>query len=128
MNTKKPDTIDEYIDTYPKDIQKLLKQVKTAIKKAAPGAEEVISYSMPAFKLNGLLVWFAAHTHHIGFYPKASGIEHFKKEITKYKSSKGAVQFPVNEPLPIALITEMVKFRANENLQKLKKKKSKPCL
>lgn len=123
MNTKKPDTIDEYIDAYPKDIQKLLKQVKTAIKKAAPGAEEVISYSMPAFKLNGLLVWFAAHTHHIGFYPKASGIEHFKKEITKYKSSKGAVQFPVNEPLPIALITEMVKFRANENLQKLKKKK-----
>ena len=123
MNTKKPDTIDEYIDVYPKDMQKLLKQVKTAIKKAAPGAEEVISYSMPAFKLNGLLVWFAAHTHHIGFYPKASGIEHFKKEITKYKSSKGAVQFPVNEPLPIALITEMVKFRANENLQKLKKKK-----
>jgi len=123
MNTKKPDTIDEYIDAYPKDIQKLLKQVKTAIKKAAPGAEEVISYSMPAFKLNGLLVWFAAHTHHIGFYPKASGIEHFKKEITKYKSSKGAVQFPVNEPLPIALITEIVKFRANENLQKLKKKK-----
>ncbi len=123
MNTKKPDTIDEYIDAYPKDIQKLLKQVKTAIKKAAPGAEEVISYSMPAFKLNGLLLWFASHTHHIGFYPKSSGIGHFKKEITKYKSSKGAVQFPVNEPLPIALITEMVKFRANENLQKLKKKK-----
>ena len=113
----KPKDSDEYIAGFPKEIQNLLEQVRATIKKAAPKAEEVISYGMPGFKLNGMLVWFAGYTKHIGFYPKASGIESFKKELSIYKGAKGSVQFPIDKPLPLGLITKIVKFRVRENLQ-----------
>ena len=119
----KPKDINEYIAGHPKEIQKLLKEFRATIKKAAPTANEVISYGMPAFKLNGMLVWFAAHTKHIGFYPRVSGIERFKKELSIYKGAKGSVQFPFDKPLPLGLITKIVKFRVTENLQKQKAKK-----
>jgi uncharacterized protein YdhG (YjbR/CyaY superfamily) len=114
----KPVSVDEYISTFPEDKQKLLQQLRSAIVKAAPGAEEVISYGMPGYKLNGMLVWFAGYTHHIGFYPKPSALVKFKKEISGYKSSKGAVQFPLDKKLPLSLVTEIVKFRLKENLPK----------
>ncbi|HEY5406718.1 MAG TPA: DUF1801 domain-containing protein [Ginsengibacter sp.] len=115
---KKPVTIDEYISSFPKETGEMLQQMRTAIKKAAPKSDEVISYSIPAFKLNGMLVWFAAHTRHIGFYPRGSGIEAFKKELSAYKGAKGSVQFPLDKPFPLALIKKIVKFRVAENLQK----------
>lgn len=120
---KKPVDIDEYILSFSEETQELLEQVRLTIKEAAPQAEEVISYGMPAFKLNGLLLWFAAHTHHIGFYPKASAIEAFKKDLKTYKWAKGSVQFPFNQPLPLPLIIKIVQFRVVENLQKIKPKK-----
>ena len=119
----KPVDIDTYIAAFPKETQQLLQQIRTAIKKAAPKAEEVISYGMPGFKLNGMLVWFAGYKNHIGFYPKPSGIEAFKKELSVYKYAKGSVQFPLDKPLPMALITKVVKFRVAENLQKAELKK-----
>jgi uncharacterized protein YdhG (YjbR/CyaY superfamily) len=88
--------------------------MRQAIRKAAPGAVEVISYGIPAYKQDGMLAWFAAHANHIGFYPGASGIAAFKKELARYKHAKGSVQFPLDEPLPLALITRMVKFRVCE--------------
>ena len=121
----KPGNIDEYIKGFPKEIQQILEQVRQTIKKAAPLATEAISYGMPAFKLNGMLVWFAAYSKHIGFYPKASGIEKFKKELSIYKSAKGSVQFSVDKPLPLDLITKIVKFRVSENLARSKKTKKK---
>jgi len=114
----KPGNIDEYIKGFPKEIQQLLEQVRQTIKKAAPLANEAISYGMPAFKLNGMLLWFAAHSKHIGFYPKASGIEKFKKELSIYKGAKGSVQFPLDKSLPLDLITKIVKFRVAENMSK----------
>lgn len=119
----KPANTDEYISRFPEETQKLLEQLRKTIKAAAPQAQEVISYAMPAFKLNGMLVWFAAHTAHIGFYPRASGIEAFATELSGYKMSKGAVQFPMDSPLPLRLITKIVKFRVAENLQRAKTKK-----
>ena len=119
---KKVADVDEYIKSYPAEIQRLLEQVRATIKRAAPKATEVISYGMPAFRLNGMLVWFGAHTNHIGLYPKASGIEAFKKELSSYKNARGSVQFPVDKPLPLALISKIVKFRVAENLQKRGKK------
>ena len=118
----KPKNIDEYIAGFPADIQLILEQLRETISKAAPDAVEVISYSMPAYKLTGMLVWFAAHSKHVGFYPRVSGIETFKKELAQYKTSKGAVQFPFDKPLPLKLITNMVKFRVKENEQKAKVK------
>jgi uncharacterized protein YdhG (YjbR/CyaY superfamily) len=112
----KPKDIDEYINGFPTEIQQLLEQVRLTIKENAPQAKEVISYSMPAFKLNGILVWFAGYSKHIGFYPGASGIAAFKNELSNYKWAKGSVQFPLDKPLPLDLITKMVKFRVNENL------------
>ena len=97
--------------------------MRAIIKKAAPKAEEVISYSMPAFKQSGILVYFAAQSKHIGFYPTASGIIDFKKELVDYKHSKGAIQFPYDKPLPVSLITQIVKFRVAEDKAKLKAKK-----
>ena len=127
MVTNKPNDIDEYIANCPPDVHEMLQQVRDTIKKAAPGATEVISYRMPAFKLNGILVWFAAHSKHIGFYPKASGIENFKKELSIYKNAKGSVQFPFSQPMPLSLITKIVKFRVKEDMEKtgLKPKKTK---
>ncbi len=115
--------IDSYIATFPEDVQVLLEQIRTAIKTSAPKAEEVISYGMPAFKLHGMLVYFAGYKQHIGFYPTASGIAAFKDELSKYKNAKGSVQFPIDKPMPVALIKKMVKFRVKENLEKAKLKK-----
>ena len=120
---KKPKDIDEYIASYPIETQKLLEQIRMVIKKIAPQADEVISYAIPAFKLNGMLVWFAGYSKHIGFYPGASGIKTFKKELSIYKGAKGSVQFPLDKPLPLRLITKIVKFRVQENLLKAKAKK-----
>ncbi len=120
---KKPIDIDEYISGFPKETQKGLEQLRVTIKGVAPQADEVISYGVPAFKLNGMLVCFAAYTNHIGFYPTPSGIEAFKKELSIYKGAKGSVQFPLDEPLPLKLITKIVKFRVTENLQTAKTKK-----
>lgn len=125
MNFKmviKPTNIDDYIASFPREIQTLLEQVRSTIRKSAPDAEEVISYQMPAFKLNGMLVYFAAFKNHIGFYPTSSGISHFKNEISIYKNSKGAVQFPFDKPLPLELISKIVRFRVSENLNKIKNK------
>jgi uncharacterized protein YdhG (YjbR/CyaY superfamily) len=119
----KPSNIDEYIAIFPGEVQNILEQIRSTIKQAAPQAIEVISYGMPAFKLNGILVWFAGYSKHIGFYPKASGIEVFKKELSVYKNAKGSVQFPLDKPLPLELISEIVKFRLEEDLQKEKFKK-----
>jgi uncharacterized protein YdhG (YjbR/CyaY superfamily) len=123
MTTIKPKDTDQYISGFPYNIQEILEQLRGAIKKAAPEAVEVISYGMPAFKFNGMLVWYAAHSKHIGFYPGASGIEAFKKELSIYKGAKGSVQFPLDEAMPLGLVARIVKFRVIENLQKAKNKK-----
>ncbi len=117
-------SIDEYIAGFPKDTRALLTQIRTTIRQAAPDAEEVISYSMPAYKYNGMLVFFAAFKNHIGFYATPTGHKAFKKELSVYKEGKGSVQFPLNNPLPLGLITKIVKFRVKENLEKAKSKKS----
>jgi len=119
----KPKDIDEYIAGFPKDIQNTLEQLRSTIKKAAPEAEETISYGIPAFKMNGSLVYFAAYSNHIGFYPRVSGIAPFKKELSMYKGGKGTVQFPLDKPLPLDLIAKIVKFRVRENLQRSTTKK-----
>lgn len=119
----KPKNVSDYISRFPNETQKKLKQLRAHIKKAAPEAEEVISYSMPAFKLNRIIVWYAAYQHHIGLYPTPSPMKIFKKELAVYKTSKGAIQFPITKPLPLQLITKIVKFRVNENLQKTKPEK-----
>lgn len=111
-------SIDEYIATFPKEIQKILKEIRATIKAAAPAAEEKISYQMPTFTLNGNLVHFAAFKKHIGFYPVPTGIEKFKKELSAYQGSKGSVQFPLDKPIPYDLISKIVKFRVKENLAK----------
>jgi uncharacterized protein YdhG (YjbR/CyaY superfamily) len=112
------DSIDEYIATFPVDIQKLLEEIRVTIKAAAPEAEEKISYQMPTFFLNGNLVHFAAFKRHIGFYPAPTGIEAFAQELSKYKGAKGSVQFPLDQPMPLDLITRIVKYRRAENLKK----------
>jgi uncharacterized protein YdhG (YjbR/CyaY superfamily) len=110
--------IDEYIATAPENVRATLERLRLTIKKAAPKAEEVISYQMPAFKYHGMLVYFAAFKNHIGFYPTSTGIKAFQKEFSNYKWSKGGVQFPIDKPLPLGLITRIVKFRAKENAEK----------
>jgi uncharacterized protein YdhG (YjbR/CyaY superfamily) len=119
----KPKDFEEYLKSYPKETQKLLIQLRTTINKAAPKAVEVISYGMPAYKMNGILLYFAAHKNHIGFYPFRSAILKFKKELSSYKGAVGTVQFPLDKPLPLGLITKMVKFRVAENLGKAEAKK-----
>jgi uncharacterized protein YdhG (YjbR/CyaY superfamily) len=115
---KVPVSIGGYIRAFPKPVQVKLRQLRSIVARAAPMAMEKISYGMPAFFLNKVLVYFAAHEKHIGFYPTSSGIEAFKNRLTKYKSSKGAVQFPLDEPLPAELIRRMVEFRVKENTGK----------
>lgn len=107
--------VDEYIRQYPPETQELLQQVRRAVRQAVPGASEKISYRMPAFDLNGTLIYYAAYQRHIGFYPTASGIEAFREELAGYKTSKGAVQFPIGQALPLALIQKIAAFRADEN-------------
>ncbi|MGJ4751451.1 iron chaperone [Leptospira kmetyi] len=120
--------IDEYIRCFPEDVQTVLKELRSAILKAAPDAEEKISYQMPAFALGGNLVYFAAYKNHIGFYPTSSGIKAFLSELDSYKTSKGAIQFPIGQPLPLKLIARIVKFRVEQNKKAMiaKKKKAAP--
>lgn len=120
---KTPESIDEYIGNYPEEIQFLLKSIRIAIRKSAPDAKEAIKYSIPTYTLNGNLVHFGASKNHIGFYPAPSGISAFRKELSQYKVSKGAIQFPFNKKLPLSLISRIVKFRVKENLLKPVKKK-----
>jgi uncharacterized protein YdhG (YjbR/CyaY superfamily) len=112
-------TIDEYIKTFPENIQSILEEMRQAIHEAAPQAIETISYQMPTFKLNGKnLAYFAAFKNHIGFYPIPSGIEAFKKELASYKQGKGSVQFPFDKPIPFDLVKKITMFRVKENLRK----------
>jgi uncharacterized protein YdhG (YjbR/CyaY superfamily) len=115
----------EYISLFPENVRPLLQQMHVTILKAAPKAEEVISYQMPAYKYFGILVYFAGYKNHIGFYPTASGIEAFKKELSVYKGAKGSVQFPLDKPLPVALISKIVKFKLKENIRKAETKMQK---
>jgi uncharacterized protein YdhG (YjbR/CyaY superfamily) len=118
----KPSNIDEYMAGLPENIQKILEELRSTIRKAAPAAEETINYGIPTFTLNGNLVHFAAFKNHIGFYPAPSGIEAFKKELSVYDGAKGSVQFPIKDKLPLALITKIVKFRVKENIERAKEK------
>jgi len=118
-----PKDIDEYIRLFPDDIQALLQSLRQTIREAAPDAEETISYQMPAFKQNGMLVYFAAFKKHIGFYPTSSGIEAFREELSAYEGSKGTVRFPIDKPLPLDLVRDIVKFRVRENLEKQRKRR-----
>jgi uncharacterized protein YdhG (YjbR/CyaY superfamily) len=122
MNKKNLRNIDDYMDRFPKEVQQLLKKMRLTIKKAAPKAKETISYGIPSFTLDGSLVWFAAFKSHIGFYPGTLAITAFKKELSPYKVGKGSIQFQFDEPLPLALVSRIVKFRVKQNLSKKKKK------
>lgn len=113
-----PQTIDEYIAGFSPEIQEKLETIRATIRKAAPKAEEAISYMMPTFKLHGNVVHFAAFKNHIGFYPGASGIAAFEEELAGYETSKGTVQFPLDKRVPLTLITKIVKFRVQQNLDK----------
>ena len=117
----KPESVDAYIASFPVDVQVLLNQMRRAVKQAAPQAEELISYGIPAFRFNkAMLVWFAAHTNHIGLYPRGSGIEEFAGQLKGYKVSKGTIQFPIDKAVPVTLVKNIVKFKAQENVEKAK--------
>jgi len=118
-----PKTIDEYISNFPEEVQQHLKQIREVIKKTAPQAAEKIGYGMPTFTLNGNLIHFAAYKNHIGLYPAPQALEEFKEELSGYKGSKGAVQFPLDQPMPLALIERITKYRIQKNLEKPLKKK-----
>ena len=122
MQSKTPKDIDEYIAGFPKDVQKILNKIRSTIKKAAPKAEEAISYQIPTFRLNGNLIHFAAYKNHIALYPAPRAVEKFKKELARYGAGKGTLRFPLDEPIPYDLITKIVEFRAKQNLEKAKEK------
>ena len=120
-----PKNIDEYIACHAPEIQEKLEKIRVTIRKAAPKAEEAISYMMPTFKLHGNLVHFAAFKNHIGFFPGASGVEAFKDELTSYDTSKGTIRLPLDQRLPLPLITKITKFRVQQNLEKAAAKAAK---
>jgi uncharacterized protein YdhG (YjbR/CyaY superfamily) len=113
-------TIDEYIATFPKEVQDVLEKIRSAIRESAPKAEEAISYGIPAFRLNGSRgsVYFAGWKNHIGFYPTPSGIEAFKNELAPFKQEKGSIQFPLDKPIPYDLVKKIVRYRVTGNLEK----------
>jgi uncharacterized protein YdhG (YjbR/CyaY superfamily) len=112
------ESIDEYISKFQPEIQEKLKKLRQVIKESAPDAKEKISYQIPTFVLHGNLVHFAAFKNHIGFYPAPTGIDAFKQELSEYKGSKGAIQLPIDKPLPYELISRIVKYRVIENIKK----------
>ncbi len=118
-------TIDDYIAGFAKDVQVILEELRATIGKAAPEAEETINYQIPTFTVKGNLVHFAAYKRHIGFYPTPSGIAAFKKELSAYEGGKGTIHFPLGEPLPLALIGKMVRFRVQENRERAEVKAGK---
>ncbi|MBO9636381.1 MAG: DUF1801 domain-containing protein [Chitinophagaceae bacterium] len=126
MQSRKFQTVDEYISSFP-EVREKLEEIRAIIKEAAPKAEELISYNMPGYKLNGMLVFFAANKAHLGFYPGTSKVEGFEKELAKYNGTKASIHFPYDEPLPAKLIGRIVKHRVKENdaLAKIKGEKKK---
>jgi uncharacterized protein YdhG (YjbR/CyaY superfamily) len=125
ISTKKAaaKNVDEYVQSFPAEVRPILEKVRQTIKAAAPKASEVISYQIPAYRLNGMLVYFGAWKNHIGFYPTGRGIETFKKELSVYEGAKGTVKFPLNKPIPFDMISKIVKYRVKENKKKLTLKK-----
>lgn len=117
------ESVDKYISVFPEATQSLLQKLRKTIKDTAPQAEEVISYNIPAFKLNGMLVFYAAYEKHIGFYPTPPAIKVFKNELKDYQTSKGAIQFPIEKDIPTALVKKIVSYRVKENMEKASKKK-----
>lgn len=124
-NRPRPAGLDDYIAGFAPEVRRLLKQVRATIRKAAPQAQETISYRIAAYMLEGPLVYFAAFKRHIGFYPTSSGTRNFKKELSGYKGAKGSVQFPLNQPLPLGLIAKITRFRVRENLQRARTRNAK---
>lgn len=122
-NQETPKTIDEYIAGFPDDVQEILQEIRVTIKRAAPDAEETISYQMPTFVLKGNLVHFAAYKRHIGLYPAPTGTEEFNEQLSAYRAAKSSVRFPLDEPIPFDLISQIVKLRVAENLKKAERKK-----
>ncbi|HQF27654.1 MAG TPA: DUF1801 domain-containing protein [Bacteroidia bacterium] len=118
-------SVDEYINAQEENVRAILEEIRLTIKKAAPNAEEVISYGMPAYKQDGVLVYFAACKNHIGFYPTGKGVAEFENILTDYKTSKGAIQFPLNKKMPLPLVAKIVKFRVKQNEVKAAEKKKK---
>lgn len=119
-----PVSVDAYIQSFPKDVQAVLQTVRTAILEAAPEAEEIISYAMPAYKTGGkAVVYFAGYKSHVGFYATPTGHSAFEKKLAKYKQGKGSVQFPLSEPMPLKLIAAITRFRVKEVKAQLKDKK-----
>jgi len=116
-------TVDEYLKPFPPGVRSTLEKLRQTIKAAAPKAEEMISYMMPAYKQNAVLVYFGGYKTHIGFYPTSSGIKAFKNELSAYEGSKGTIRFPIDKPLPLGLISRIVKFRLKETEAKKKTKK-----
>ena len=124
MDKQGPQTIDEYIAGFPNEVQEHLEKIRMTIRKAAPGAEEKISYLIPTFTLNGkYLIYFAAYKKHIALYPAPRGAEKFKKELAAYEGGKGTVRFPLDKPIPFGLIKRIVKYRIKKNLEKAKENK-----
>ena len=121
MKAKQANNIDEYIADFPADVQKSLEKVRSTIQKAAPRADEAIKYQIPTFVLNGNLISFAGYKHHIGLYPGSRAIEEFQDEVSKYQTSKGTVQFPLDKPVPVGLISKITKFCVQRNLAKPQK-------
>ena len=125
MKRRAPANIDEYIDGFPSNVQKILQKIRKTIQKAAPEAAEAISYQMPSFRLNGYLIYFAGYQNHIGLYPAPRGVAEFKEEMALYEGGKGTVRFPLDAPVPYDLITRIVKFRVQQNQEKAAAKSKK---
>jgi uncharacterized protein YdhG (YjbR/CyaY superfamily) len=123
MEPGKPETFDEYIALFPRNVQAILKKIRKTVRDAAPDAEESISYRMPAFKLHGALVYFAAFQHHIGFYPPIRGDAKLEKAVARYAGEKGNHRFPIDEPIPYDLIEKITKHRVRQNLEKASAKR-----
>jgi uncharacterized protein YdhG (YjbR/CyaY superfamily) len=117
VKASKPATIDEYIAQFPSDVQTIMNKLRSVIKETAPQAQERISYGMPGFYFKGMLVWFGGYKNHIGFYPTGEGVEAFKSELGGYKISKGAIQLPLDQPIPYDLVRKIVKNRLKANLK-----------
>ena len=120
MERKTPKNVDDYISWFPEETQKLLLEIRNLIKTYAPQAEETVSYNIPAYKLNGILLYFAGYQKHVSIYPAPRQKEAFISELLNYKGGKGTVQFPLNQPLPVDLITRIINFRIQENLRNMK--------
>lgn len=125
IKSTKPKTITEYINGAPKETQKKLRELRTCIRTAAPGATESLKWGMPAFSYRRILVTFAAFKHHIGFYPTPSAVKTFAEQLTKFATAKGSIQFPLEKPLPIALVRKITAFRVRESLEEDGKWRSK---